>query len=274
MDINSTIKLNNGVEIPVLGLGVFLSAPGEETFNAVTWALEAGYRHIDTAAYYGNEADVGRAIKASGIPREQIFVTTKLWNDDCRKNRQKQGFAESLRRLGLDYIDLYLIHWPVAGKYVESWQALEEIYESGEAKSIGVSNFHIHHLEVLFKQARVIPAINQVECSPQLTQNELAAYCRQKEIIFEPWSPLGRGTLLNEPVLTAIAGKYNKTTAQVILRWCIQRGFVNIPKSVNRERIIANAQIFDFQLLPDDMEKISAMNKNRRVGPDPDNFSF
>ena len=278
MDINTTKKLNNGVEIPLLGFGVYQAKEGEEAVNAVRWALEAGYRHIDTAAVYQNEESVGRAIIESGIPRDKIFLTTKLWNDDMRKGRQKEAFEESLKRLKTDYVDLYLIHWPVAGKYKESWKVLEELYQSGKVRAIGVSNFHKSHLDDLLVAAKVVPAVNQVECHPWLNQEPLFDYCNKLNIALEAWSPLGgTGTgkaLLNDERLKAIAAKYNKSAAQVILRWDLQRGIITIPKSVHKERIFANTDIFDFELSKEDMSIINEMNENKRVGPDPDNFNF
>ncbi|MCL2812986.1 MAG: aldo/keto reductase [Oscillospiraceae bacterium] len=274
MNLSSTLKLNNGVDIPLLGLGVFRSEEGDETYNAVKYAIEAGYCHIDTAAVYGNEKSVGRAIKDSGIKRGDIFVTTKLWNEDMRRGRQYEAFEESLEKLGLDYVDLYLIHWPVKGEYVKSWKVLEQIYKEGRARAVGVSNFHIHHLDDIFAASDLVPAVNQVECHPELTQVELALYTQSKGIVFEPWSPLGAGQLLGNETLVSLAKKYNKTSAQLILKWGLQRGFINIPKSVHKERIIQNAQIFDFTVSDEDMAEIFKLNLNKRTGADPENFSF
>ena len=276
MNILSTKKLNNGIEIPYLGLGVFRSEDGEETYNAVRWALDAGYRHIDTAKIYGNEASVGRAIADSGVAREEIFLTTKLWNEDMRQGRQLQAFQESLDLLLTDYVDLYLIHWPVKGKYVESWKAMEEIYASGRAKAVGVSNFHQHHLEDIAAVSDLVPAVNQIECHPRLSQEPLRAYCESKGIAFEAWSPLGGSInpLVKEDAFIAIGKKYGKSAAQVILRWDLQRDIITIPKSVHQNYIQQNAQIFDFELSAEDMAAIDAMNRNERVGGDPDNFNF
>ncbi len=274
MNINSKITLNNGVKMPLLGLGTFRSADGDEAYNAVTYALKAGYRHIDTAAVYGNEQSVGDAIKDFGIPRDEIFITTKLWNDDMRSGTQRKAIESSLAKLGVDYVDLYLVHWPVRGKYVESWLALEKFYEEGLARAIGVSNFHIHHLEDVFEAGSVIPAVNQVECHPYLTQEPLAAYCASKNILFEPWSPLAAGKALGDPLLMEIGKKHKKTTAQVILRWGLQLGYANIPKSINEDRIISNMDLFDFSLDEDDMKKISSLNKDQRVGANPETFTF
>jgi len=274
MNLSSTKKLNNGVEIPVLGLGVFKSQEGDEAYNAVKYAIEAGYKHIDTAAVYGNERSVGKGIKDSGIKREDIFITTKLWNENQRQGNQYEAFEESLERLGIDYVDLYLIHWPVKGKYVESWKILEKIYKEGRAKAIGVSNFHIHHLEDIFAVSDIIPAVNQVECHPWLTQVELVDYCQSKGIVFEPWSPLGAGQLTDNENLKEIAKKYNKSAPQLILKWGLQRGFINIPKSVHKDRIIQNSQIFDFTITDEDMAEIFKQNINKRVGGDPETFTF
>lgn len=276
MNLTTTKLLNNGAQMPIFGLGVFRSKDGDETYNAVKWALEAGYRHIDTAAAYGNEESVGRAIRDSGIPREELWITTKLWNQEIRNHNEENALRQSLEKLGTDYVDLYLIHWPVREEqgYLRAWKKMEKFNKEGCARSIGVSNYHIHHLEDLLKTAEIIPAVNQVECHPELTQTELVNYCAQKGIAFEPWSPLGAGKLLSDPVLTEIAARYGKTTAQIILRWDIQRGFINIPKSVHKERILSNTQVFDFELSDEDMQKIFAMNKNLRVGADPETFTF
>ena len=274
MNLSSKIKLNNGVEIPVLGLGVFKSQEGDETYNAVKYAIEAGYKHIDTAAVYGNERSVGRAIKDSGINRGDIFITTKLWNENQRQGNQYQAFEESLEKLGIDYVDLYLIHWPVKGKYVESWKILEKIYKEGRARAVGVSNFHIHHLEDIFASSDLVPAVNQVECHPWLTQVELVDYTQKNGIIFEPWSPLGAGALIENENLKSIAQKYNKSTAQLILKWGLQRGFINIPKSVHKDRIIQNSRIFDFTVTDEDMAEIFKLNIGKRVGADPETFTF
>ena len=274
MNLSSRVKLNNGVEVPYLGLGVFKVEEGEETYNAVKWAIEAGYRYVDTAAVYGNEVSVGKAIKDSGIARKDIFVTTKLWNEDMRQNNQLKAIDESLKKLGLDYVDLYLIHWPVKGKYVESWKKMEQIYKSGKARAVGISNFNIHHIKDILEVSDLVPAVNQCECSPELTQVELADYCKQKGIQFQPWSPLGQGNTLKDPKIAAIAKKYGKSPAQIILRWDLQRGFINIPKSSNKSRIVENSKIFDFELKDADFKELFTLNKNKRYGPDPETFDF
>ncbi len=275
MNLQTTKKLSNGAEIPVLGLGVFRSKDGQETSNAVRWAIEAGYIHIDTAKIYGNEASVGQGVRDSGIAREKLFVTTKLWNDDMRANRQLQAIDESLKALGMEYVDLYLIHWPVEN-YVESWKAMEKILASGKARSIGVSNFQPHHLETLMAQSEVMPVVNQVEMHPYLTQEDLRRYSGEKGIAVQSWSPLGGqgGNVLDDAKIKEIADKYGKSPAQVIIRWDLQHGVITIPKSVHKERIIENADVFNFQLSDADMAAIDSLNKNSRVGPDPDNFDF
>jgi diketogulonate reductase-like aldo/keto reductase len=241
--------------------------------NAVAAALEAGYRLIDTAALYGNETGVGNAIRASGIRREDIFVTTKVWNSDQGYDNTLRAFEASLARLGFDYVDLYLVHWPVKGKYKDTWRALERIYKEGLARAIGVSNFHVHHLQDLMASSEVKPAVNQVECHPLLTQTELRKFCREQNIAFQAWAPIMKGQL-DLPVLTELAAKYGKTPAQIVLRWDLQNDILTIPKSIRPERIRENAQIFDFELSAEDMARIDALNQNSRFGADPDNFNF
>jgi methylglyoxal/glyoxal reductase len=272
MNLLTTKTLNNGVKIPIFGLGVFQSAG--ETKDAVKWALEAGYRHIDTAKIYRNEADVAQGIKESGVDRKDIFITTKLWNNDMRYGKQREAIEKSLQLLETDYIDLYLIHWPVKDVYNESWKIMEEYYKQGKIRAIGVSNFHQHHLEDLLSIAEVVPAVNQVECHPHLTQQPLFDYCKARGIAFEAWSPLGGGQLLSDPAIGALADKYGKTAAQLIIRWHIQRDTIVIPKSVHKDRIISNSQVFDFSISEEDMAAITAMNQDRRVGSDPETFTF
>ena len=274
MDLSSRVKLNNGVEMPWLGLGVFKSKPGRETEQAVRWALEIGYRHIDTAAMYGNEADVGRAVRESGVPRENVFVTTKVWNSDQGYQTALQAFDRSRKNLGLDVIDLYLIHWPVKGKIRDTWRALEKLLADGSVRAIGVSNFLVHHLEELTSSSSVAPAVNQVEFHPFLVQEDLLAYDTRAGIRHEAWSPLVRGRALDAPVIVQIAEKHGRTPAQVILRWDIQKGVVTIPKSVKRERILENSRVFDFSLEPGEMRAISALENGTRTGPHPDNVTF
>ena len=277
MDLSSAKTLNNGVAMPMVGLGVW-QASDEETVQAVHWALEAGYRHIDTAKIYGNEAAVGRAIKSASAPRKDVFITTKLWNDDMRSGRQRQAFEESLKALQTDYVDLYLIHWAVEGVYVDSWKVMEQIYAEGKARAIGVCNFQQHHLETLMRAAKVKPAVNQFECHPYLSQEPLIAFCEKEGIACEAWGPLGgKGTpLVDSPELAAIGKKYGKSAAQIMLRWNLQRGVIVLPKSVHKERIIANGTLFDFALSDEDMKAVSAMNRNKRLNMslDPDKVTW
>lgn len=274
MNLSSTRTLHNGVKMPIMGLGVWKVDNGEEASNAVKWALQAGYRMIDTAAAYKNEEGVGHGIKASGVAREEIFVTTKVWNSDQGYEKTLKAYDDSLQRLNLDYVDLYLIHWPVAGQFVDTWRAMEQLYKEGRVRAIGVCNFHQHHLEELMKTAEIKPMVNQIELHPQLTQEPLRSYCREQEIEVEAWSPLGQGKLLQDPVLVGIGERYQKTAAQVILRWDIQKQIITIPKSVNHDRILQNADIFDFELSSEELAKIDALNKNARFGADPDAFDF
>ncbi|GIO53660.1 aldo/keto reductase [Paenibacillus cineris] len=276
--VQSKTRLNNGIEMPWLGLGVFKVEEGSELVEAVKAAVKHGYRSIDTAAVYANETSVGQGIREaladSGLKREDLFVTSKVWNADLGYDSTIAAYEKSLKKLGLDYLDLYLIHWPVAGKYKEAWRAMEQLYKDGRVKSIGVSNFQVHHLEDLMKDAEIVPVINQVEFHPMLTQKELRDFTKQHNIQLEAWSPLMQGELLNHPLLKEIAEKYGKSIAQVILRWDLQHGVVTIPKSTKEHRIVENASLFDFELSQEDMDRIDGLNENRRVGPDPDNFDF
>jgi methylglyoxal/glyoxal reductase len=272
--LQDTTTLHNRVRMPWFGLGVFKVQEGEEALQSVKAAIKAGYRSIDTAALYQNEESVGQAIKESGVAREELFITTKVWNEDQRNDSVLEAFETSLQKLGLDYVDLYLIHWPVKEKYKQTWTVLEQLYKEGRVRAIGVSNFQIHHLEDLLSVAEIKPMVNQVELHPLLAQPELRDYCKKQEIQIEAWAPLGQGRLLEHPVLQEIAAQYNKTTAQVILRWDIQNQIVTIPKSIKEARIIENATIFDFSLTESDIEKINALNENKRFGADPDTFNF
>ncbi|OOB78081.1 MAG: glyoxal reductase [Epulopiscium sp. Nele67-Bin002] len=268
--------LNNGVKMPAIGLGVFKS--GDETSSAVKAALKAGYRQIDTAFSYKNETDVGIGIKESGVPRDEIFITTKAWNQHVRAYIVGEAYDMSLQNLGVDMVDLYLIHWPTTG-YVEAWQAMEKIYEQNRVRAIGVSNFKIHHLQELEKSAKITPAVNQIESHPYFNNQETIDYCKERGIVITVYSPLGgqRDTspnLLIDPTIVEVANKYNKTPAQVILRWQLQRGVVIIPKSKTESRIIENINIFDFELADEDMAKIFSLNKDQRFGSDPDNITF
>ncbi|HEO8420315.1 aldo/keto reductase [Niallia sp. FSL W8-0635] len=273
--LKSTTTLHNGVEMPWLGLGVFLVKDGEEVVNSVKAALEAGYRSIDTAAVYKNEEGVGKAITESNVPREELFITTKVWNADQGYEATLAAFDVSMEKLGLDYLDLYLIHWPLPsqGKFVETWKALEKLYKDGRVRAIGVSNFKVHHLEEVIAKGEIVPMVNQVEYHPRFNQRELHDFCKKHSIQLEAWSPLMQGGLLEEPTLVEIAKKYNKSTAQIIIRWDIQTGVVTIPKSVKPHRIAENADVFDFELSDEDMDKINALNQDQRMFADPDTFS-
>ncbi|WP_439846836.1 glyoxal/methylglyoxal reductase [Bacillus subtilis] len=272
--LKDTVKLHNGVEMPWFGLGVFKVENGNEATESVKAAIKNGYCSIDTAAIYKNEEGVGIGIKESGVAREELFITSKVWNEDQGYETTLAAFEKSLERLQLDYLDLYLIHWPGKDKYKDTWRALEKLYKDGKIRAIGVSNFQVHHLEELLKDAEIKPMVNQVEFHPRLTQKELRDYCKGQGIQLEAWSPLMQGQLLDNEVLTQIAEKHNKSVAQVILRWDLQHEVVTIPKSIKEHRIIENADIFDFELSQEDMDKIDALNKDERVGPNPDELLF
>jgi len=276
--IGSCVELNNGIRMPALGLGVFKVEEGQELVQAIKSAVKMGYRSIDTAAIYGNEAGVGQAVRElieEGIvTRDELFITSKVWNADLGYEETLAAYEQSLARLGLERLDLYLIHWPVPGKYKEAWRALEKLYTDGHVRAIGVSNFQIHHLEDLLEAAKVIPVINQVELHPKLTQYALQQFCADHHIQLESWSPLMQGQLLDHPVLRELADQHGKQVAQIILRWNVQRGIVTIPKSIRAERIADNAAIFDFALTEQQMKQIDNLNENIRVGPDPDHINF
>ncbi|PZT54627.1 aldo/keto reductase [Paenibacillus silvae] len=276
--LQSTTTLHNGIHMPWFGLGVFKVEEGQELIEAVKQAIKHGYRSVDTAAIYGNEAGVGQAIaealQENGLKREDLFITSKVWNADLGYEETLAAFDTTMNKLGLEVLDLYLIHWPKAGKYKGAWKAMEQLYAAGRIRAIGVSNFQIHHLQDLMQDAQVKPMVNQVEFHPRLTQEELKAFCEQHGIQLEAWSPLMQGELLDNPVLTEIASSKGKSVAQIILRWDLQNGVVTIPKSTKAHRIIENADIFDFELSTEEMQRISSLNDNVRVGPDPDNFDF
>ncbi|WP_027092840.1 aldo/keto reductase [Cohnella thermotolerans] len=276
--LQSKTTLYNGVEMPWVGLGVFKVEEGEELKEAVKAAIRFGYRSIDTAAIYGNESGVGEAIREAlaenGLSREDLFVTSKVWNADLGYESTLAAYEASLAKLGLDYLDLYLIHWPVAGKYKEAWRALEKLYKESRVRAIGVSNFQVHHLEDLMAGAEWKPMVNQVEFHPKLTQKKLLHYTKEQGIQLEAWSPLMQGELIHDPVVQEIASRHGKSVAQVILRWDLQHGVVTIPKSTKEHRIAENGSLFDFELSDQEMERIDALNEDRRVGPDPDNFDF
>jgi methylglyoxal/glyoxal reductase len=268
--LQDTTTLHNGVKMPWVGLGVFKVQEGSEVIESVKAAIKNGYISIDTAAIYQNEEGVGQGIRESGISREKLFVTSKVWNADQGYESTLQAFDLSLKKLGLDYLDLYLIHWPGKNKFKETWKALEKLYKDGRVRAIGVSNFHVHHLKDLLSDAEIKPMVNQVEYHPHLAQKELREFCKQEGIQLEAWSPLKQGQLLNDPTLMEIATKYNKSVAQIILRWDIQNEVVTIPKSIKENRIKENANIFDFELTAEDMEKIDSLNRDERVGSNPD----
>jgi len=273
-DIKGTFTLHNGVKMPYFGLGVYLSEDGKEVINAIKWALEAGYRHIDTAAIYNNEEGVGVGIKESNVPREDIVVVSKVWNSDQGYDNTLRAFDKSLNRLGLEYLDLYLAHWPVVGKYKDTWKAMEYLYKQKRVRAIGVSNFMQHHLEDLLGTANIVPMVNQMEFHPYLVQQSLLDFCSDKNIQYEAWSPMMQGKIFGIDTFKEIANKYNKTIAQIVLRWDLQKGVITIPKSSKRERILANADIFDFELTPEDMANLDSLDRGQRYGPDPNNFDF
>jgi 2,5-diketo-D-gluconate reductase A len=271
------VMLNNGQQIPQFGFGVFQIKP-EDTAGAAATALQSGYRHIDTAQMYGNEKQVGEAIGKSGLDRAEVFVTSKLSNSSHRPDDARKAFDDSLDALGFDYIDLFLIHWPLPtrydGDYVSTWNTLEEFYRDGRARSIGVSNFQPHHLRRLHTECEIPPAVNQIELHPYLTQDDVRAFCAEHQITVEAWSPIAQGRVLDDPTIVAIAGSAGKSPAQVVLRWHIERGDIIFPKSVTPARIKENIDIFDFELSGEDLEAITALNKNQRTGPDPDTFDM
>ena len=271
-DIKGTTKLSNGIEMPYLGLGVYKADNGEEINSAIKEALKAGYRLIDTAAFYGNEEGVGKAIRESGIAREEIFVTSKIWIDDQGADTTRKAFETSLKKLDMEYLDLYLIHWPKPEKYLETWKVLQELYEEGKIKAIGVCNCMIHHLESIQALGGVQPMLLQNEFHPKLVQQEIIDYCAENDIQYQAWSPLMRGEILDNSVIKELAEKYQKSEAQIVIRWDLQKGVATIPKSVHKERIIENADVFDFQLSKDEVLKIDKLEDRTRTGAHPNNF--
>jgi diketogulonate reductase-like aldo/keto reductase len=274
ISLNSTVPLHGSIEIPLLGFGVYKVQDGDAVEDAIASALAFGYRHIDTAALYRNERGVGRAIAASGINRSDLFITTKLWNSNQGYESTLTAIDRSLGKLGLDYVDLYLVHWPKPEHTEGTWRAMEQIQRSGKARAIGVSNFLSDHLDQLAETATVLPSINQVEFHPHLQSPELVAYCEDHNIVLEAWSPLKHGEIIDDPELQTIADAHGVTVSQVVLRWLLQRGIVTLPKSVTPSRIAQNADLYGFELSPDEIATINAMDRGDRVGPNPANFDF
>ncbi len=273
-DLNGTFKLHNNIEMPYLGLGTYQADNDEEVVDAVKYALDIGYRHIDTASVYKNEKGVGEGILKSDVARKDIFVTSKVWNTDQGYESTLKAFDASLDRLGLDYLNLYLVHWPVSGKYKDTWRALEKLYKEERIRAIGTSNFMQHHLEDLLKDADIVPMVNQMEFHPYLVQQSLIDYCEAKKIQYESWSPFLQGELFDLEITKGIEKKYDKTAAQVILRWNLQKGVIAIPKSVHKNRIQQNTAIFDFELTDGEIDYLDKLDQGKRTGPDPDNFNL
>ena len=269
LTIRSTVKLNNGVEMPLFGLGVWQIPSGRAAHQAVSVALQTGYRLIDTAKFYGNEADVGAAVRESGVPRDEVFITTKLWNDDHGFDPALKAFEASRKRLGFPTVDLYLIHWPVPRERRETWRALERILKEGSVRAVGVSNYTIPHLEELLSSSGVVPAVNQVELSPFLAQKPLIEFCRKHGIAVEAYSPLTKGHRLGDRRLKAVATKYGKSVPQILIRWGLQQGIIEIPKSAKPDHIKENAAVFDFEIRPDDMRAIDSLSEDLHVAWDP-----
>ncbi|MGN7513511.1 MAG: aldo/keto reductase [Allomuricauda sp.] len=273
-DLQGSFELHNGVQMPYFGLGVYLSKDGSEVINAVKEALNHGYRHIDTASVYDNEEGVGQGIRESNVDRKDMFLVSKVWNTDQGYDSTLRAFDASLERLGTDYLDLYLVHWPKGETSKETWKALEKLYKEKRVRAIGVSNFLQHHLEDLLTSADIVPMVNQMEFHPYLVQQDLIDFCNSKGIQYEAWSPLMQGNIFDLDIMKDLASKYNKTIAQIVLRWDLQKGVVTIPKSSKKERIIANSDLFDFELSEDDVQLLDGLDRGKRFGPDPDNFDF
>ena len=274
MDLQTAKKLANGIDMPIFGLGVYKMTDPQVTIEAITKALEVGYRAIDTASLYHNEEQVGEAIRYSEVPREEIFVTTKVWNTDQGFDNTLRAFEVSLKKLDMDYVDLYLTHWPVEGKYTETYRAIERLYDERLIRVPGVSNHHQRHLEEVLKVAQTPPMVNQIEAHPYLSQEPLRAFCQEHNMAVTAWSPLGRGAVLKDETIVKMGGKYGKTPAQIVLRWHIQNDILVIPKSVTPSRIEENADIFHFELAKEDMQLLNGLNQNQRFGKDPENFHF
>lgn len=272
--ITSTKTLHNGIEMPRFGLGVYKMDDPKEAFNAIIKALETGYIAIDTAAFYKNEQQVGEALRASGKRREEVFITSKVWNTDQGYDETLRAFEKTLTALNTDYVDLYLTHWPVPEKFPETYRAIERLYDEKLIQATGVSNHEIHHLEKLFATANIKPMVNQIELHPYLSQVELRHFCEENDIAVTAWSPLGRGRVLQDETIAAIGEKYGKSVAQTIIRWHLQSGHIVIPKSVTPSRIEENANVFDFELTAEDMAAIDALNRNERFGSHPDHFAY
>lgn len=273
-DLQGTFELHNGVQMPYFGLGVYLSKDGSEVINAVKEALNHGYRHIDTASVYNNEEGVGAGIRESNVDREDVFLVSKVWNNEQGYDSTLQSFDDSLKRLGTDYLDLFLVHWPKGDLSKETWKALEHLYKEKRVRAIGVSNFLQHHLEDLLTSVEIVPMVNQMEFHPYLVQQDLVDFCNSNGIQYEAWSPLMQGNVFDLDIMKELAVKYNKTIAQIVLRWDLQKGVVTIPKSSKKERIIANGDLFDFEISQADMNMLDALDRGKRFGPDPDNFAF
>ena len=274
MSLTESFALYNGIYMPKVGLGVYKMNDDQEVTEAVQSALNLGYRHIDTASFYDNERGVGEALKQSDISREELFVTTKVWNDEQGYEETLEAFDRSMDKLGLDYLDLYLVHWPVPGKFADTWKALERLYNEGKVKAIGVCNFMEHHLKELMQTADVKPMVNQVEFHPRVYQQDLLTYCEAQGIQLEAWAPLGRGQYFDAPILEELSAKYDKSPAQIILRWHLEHGVIIIPKSSHEKRQKENADLFDFELSNDEVRKIDELHTGERIGAHPDEFDY
>jgi diketogulonate reductase-like aldo/keto reductase len=280
--LSDGFTLSNGVKIPCIGFGTWQASEGEAAFSSVKAAIEAGYRHIDTATAYGNEESVGRAVRESGVPRNEIFLTTKLWNTEHGYDAAMRAYEKSAKKLGTDYFDLYLIHWPNPAKFrnnwqeanAETWKAFEELYRAGKLRAIGVSNFHQRHIEPLLETAVIVPQVNQIRLCPGCTQDAVVEYCRGKNILLEAYSPLGRGAIFEAAEMKALAEKYHRSIAQLCIRWSLQRGYLPLPKSVTPGRIIENSRVFDFELSPEDVEKIAGLTGIAGLDQNPDAITF